>query len=622
LSRSAPPIGSIAKGAATMHSPEIQALIATAQQMGGQPPSRRRVPFRNLRHVLSLHTYSDAGRTFMIAYDEDGGRETLSYGETLARAGQIANLLHDDLGVRRGMRVATLLYNHSDTVMLYLACWLIGAVVVPQVMTEDDARIAYILRNSGATLLVAHSSALARAERLLQWTDADGGRADNIRQLVLTGDPTVGAGRYLHLREGARNLSTAYLADESMPKGNDTALLPLGPESPTLDDEALLVYTSGTTGAPKGVILTQYQLLVDAHSIAQWQGITGDQRLMCVLPIHHVNGIVVTLITPLLVGGSVVLNRSFQVSTFWERLIRDKVHIVSIVPTLLQFLLEHSLAAEARGEGWFGVSSDGGAIHRRGMSHFRHFICGAGTLSVKLISAFQDRFGFTVLHGYGLSETTCYSCFLPIDLTWNEHLGWLRDHGYPSIGCPIASNEMAIMDSDGKALGPNERGEICVRGHNVMQGYAGRPDANAHSFAYGWFRTGDEGFYLTDALGRDFFFITGRLKELINRGGTKFSPFEIEEVLLSVQGVRVGLAVGFPNTYYGEEVGAYVVLEAGAQLHAADILAACETRLGWDKSPKVVVFGQDVPVTSTGKWQRLRLAPLFSEWEQTQFKRG
>jgi long-chain acyl-CoA synthetase len=154
-----------------------------------------------------------------------------------------------------------------------------------------------------------------------------------------------------------------------------------------------------------------------------------------------------------------------------------------------------------------------------------------------------------------------------------------------------------------------------------MKYYFKRPDANAETFRFGWFRSGDEGFYQEDAHGRQFFFITGRIKELINRGGVKFSPFDIEEVLLEIPGVKVGLAVAFRNVYYGEEVGAYIVPQDGVTLDAAALLAHCRARLTFEKSPKVVVFGTEVPVTTTGKYQRLRLQGLFSEWEGVQFKK-
>ncbi len=339
---------------------------------------------------------------------------------------------------------------------------------------------------------------------------------------------------------------------------------------------------------------------------------------MNVLPIHHVNGIIVTLITPLYIGGSVVLNRQYQSSTFWARIAQEMVNVVSVVPTLLQFSCEFAEHQQAAGKSIWGEG-----VSREQLEPFRHVICGAGTLAVALAKRFEDQFGFPVLHGYGLSETTCYSCYLPIDLDWASHQNWMQHYGYPSIGCPINGNEMAIFDSagSGQQLGPGERGEICIRGHNVMKYYYQRPDANRETFKFGWFRSGDEGFYELDDRGRQFFFITGRLKELINRGGVKFSPFDIEEVLLGIPGVKVGLAVAFENDYYGEEVGAYIVLDEGTALTEATVLANCREHMSFEKSPKVVVFGTDIPVTTTGKYQRLKLRDRFSQWKSIQFRK-
>jgi long-chain acyl-CoA synthetase len=283
----------------------------------------------------------------------------------------------------------------------------------------------------------------------------------------------------------------------------------------------------------------------------------------------------------------------------------------------LQFEVEYADAQEAAGNSIWG---DG--VTTADMDHFRHLICGAGTLAVALVARFESRFGVRVLHGYGLSETTCYSCFLPIELDDETHRRWLTEHGYPSVGCPISPNEMAIFDAagEGQRLGPGERGEICIRGHNVMKYYYLRPDANRETFKFGWFRSGDEGFYLVDERGREFFFITGRLKELINRGGVKFSPFDIEEVLLRLPGVKVALAIAFENDYYGEEVGAYLVMEEGSALTEAEVLAHCRAHMPFEKAPKVVVFGEDIPVTATGKFQRLRLRERFAAWKSVQFR--
>jgi long-chain acyl-CoA synthetase len=370
------------------------------------------------------------------------------------------------------------------------------------------------------------------------------------------------------------------------------------------DDEALIVYTSGTTGHPKGVVLTQSNLLVDAAGIARWHGMTPGERMMCVLPIHHVNGTVVTLVTPLAYGGTAVLCRKFQTDRFLPRLAAERIGVVSVVPTLLSFLLQGGASAE-------GLD----------LSAFRQIICGAGPLTVELALQFQDRFGLRIVHGYGLSETTCYSCFLPVDLDDAAQRGWLGDHGFPSIGCAIPANDMDIHDEAGASVPVGERGEIVIRGHNVMTGYFLNDEANADAFAHGWFRSGDEGFRLDGPDGRGYFFITGRLKELIIRGGVNVSPLEVDEVLMNLPGVKAGVSVGFENDMYGEEIGAYVVMDEGAPRDAEAIVAACREELPHHKRPKVVVFGDEVPVTSTGKYQRNRLKPLFAEWRSAQFRK-
>jgi long-chain acyl-CoA synthetase len=447
-------------------------------------------------------------------------------------------------------------------------------VVVPVNVGEDDKRIGYILQNSGAKLAFVRERYAGRIGKILE-------ALPGVALVVVGGVPSAGA-------------------------ASPAAGAPRPPVD--IDDEALIVYTSGTTGLPKGVVLSQYNLLIDAKEIAAWHGMRPGDRMMCVLPIHHVNGTIVTLMTPLYCGGSVVLHQRFHSDRFFPSIAAEKVQVVSVVPTLLQFLLHER--------------QDHTACD---LSEFRHVICGAGPLTVELAQNFEARFGVPILHGYGLSETTCYSCFLPLDLTAEEHREWLGGHGFPSIGVPIPCNEMAIHDDHGRPLPEGAKGEIVIRGHNVMQCYFGDPEANAKTFAFGWFRSGDEGFWKQSGDGRPFFFITGRIKELIIRGGTNISPFEIDEVLMNMEGVKAGIAVGFENEWYGEEVGAYVQKKAGAELTEAGVIAHCRKFFSYQKCPKVVLFGDDIPVTSTGKYQRNRLKPLFAQWRSTQFtesKRG
>jgi long-chain acyl-CoA synthetase len=564
--------------------------ITAARALPGYPPSRYLVPYANIGQLLALRARETPDKIFLIHYDQQGNREALSYADFDRRVSQYARLMRAEFGVQRGDRIATVGYNHSQTVLLYFAAWRLGAAVAPQNVAEDDQRIAYIINNAAAKVVFCFPEYLERVEAIRpDLTQVE-------RVVVMDEELFARVDAQPEPVEGAVSTSSTAVS---------------------LEDEALLVYTSGTTGAPKGVVLTQYNMLVDAFGISSWQGITGNQRMMCVLPIHHVNGVIVTIITPLFVGGSMVLNRAYSSSHFWTRIAAEKVNVVSVVPTLLQFSCEYAEARAAKGESIWGAG-----VARADLSHFRHLICGAGTLAVALVERFENQFGFPILHGYGLSETTCYSCFLPINLDETAHRHWLTGYGYPSIGCPILPNEMGIFspDGSGEQLGPGERGEICIRGHNVMNYYFQRPEANQETFKFGWFRSGDEGFYEVDDQGRHFFFITGRIKELINRGGVKFSPFDIEERLLALPGVKVALAVAFPNDYYGEEIGAYIVPQDGARLDEAAVIAHCRETLGFAKSPKAVIFGREIPVTTTGKYQRLKLRDLFAEWQGTQFR--
>jgi long-chain acyl-CoA synthetase len=180
---------------------------------------------------------------------------------------------------------------------------------------------------------------------------------------------------------------------------------------------------------------------------------------------------------------------------------------------------------------------------------------------------------------------------------------------------------MAIHDPSGNPVPDGERGEIVIRGTNIMRGYDANPVANAEAFAYGWFRSGDEGFRIADARWGHFYFITGRLKELIIRGGVNLAPLEIDEVINRAPGVQAGICVGFENNMYGEEVGA-LVLRSTEQSTEAEILEYCQQHLPFAKAPKVVLFTDQLPVTSTGKYQRNKVKHLFAQWKDTQFRKA
>lgn len=545
---------------------ELRKKIDHAHSLEDSPPP---LPFEDFRELLQNRTNDE--RSFLIYIDEDDNRTELSYAEFFQLALNCARFLQDS-GLSRGDRIATISHNHWHTVVHYFAAWLLGLVVVPVSLGEDDERIAYILENGQVELAFVRTDYRERLRGVLE-------TYDNLKHI-----------EWVVCEEREDTFTKAEgeldIPDESM-----------------AESEAFIVFTSGTTGAPKGVVLSQRNLLEDARSIVGWHGIGEDTRMMCVLPIHHVNGTVVTLITPFFAGGSTVLNQRFRVSRYFSVIEEEGVHIVSMVPTLLQYLNNYYKDKD-----------------QPETPTLQHVICGAGPLTVKVAQTFEKRFDIPIIHGYGLSETTCYSCFMPVDLDEEEHKKWISDYGYPSIGIPIPANEMAIHDENGNDLEEGERGEIVVRGVNVMLEYYNNQEANEKTFKYGWFRSGDEGFYVKDEEDRPYFFITGRLKELIIRGGVNLAPLEIDEVINKAPGVKAGIAVGFENEWYGEEVGAYIQLKNEADENEEAILEYCRQYLPFSKSPKVVVFGDDIPVTSTGKYQRRKVTHHFDQWKDVQFR--
>lgn len=517
----------------------------------------------------------NSGQPYLTYIDEDDNVTKLTYLEFCEKVFGVARFLQSR-GLRQGDRIATISHNHWHTVVQYFAAWLLGLVVVPVNLGEDDERIAYILENGKVELAFIRIDYRERISKVFKDNDS----LKNIETVLC--EETV---------------------DNYFKEEDDRELKPV--EKSLSEAEALIVFTSGTTGAPKGVVLSQRNLLEDARAIADWHRIDEETRMMCVLPIHHVNGTVVTMITPFYAGGSTVLNRRFRVGRFFPIIEEQKVHIVSVVPTLLQYLNNHYSNRE-----------------RPDCETLRHIICGAGPLTVTVAETFEERLDVPIIHGYGLSETTCYSCFVPVEISREEHNKWRSDYGYPSIGVPIPANEMEIHDPEGNPLGENERGEIVIRGVNVMLGYYNNKEANEKTFKYGWFRSGDEGFYINDKEGRPYFFITGRLKELIIRGGVNLAPLEIDEVINQAPSVKAGIAVGFENDWYGEEVGAYVQLEEGAEEDEEAILSFCREHLPFSKAPKVVIFGDKIPVTSTGKYQRRKVTHYFEQWKEKQFREG
>jgi long-chain acyl-CoA synthetase len=459
-----------------------------------------------------------------------------SYRDLADRVGETAAGLRR-LGVGPGDVVGVVLRNAPEYLEIWWAILWLGAVFNP-VNPDLTAREAvHILGDSGAMTVVCDEQTTTALE-------AHRGELPMVSQVV-----TVDLGDSDPLA-ALRGAGTVPVAEVLAPA-----------------DLAALVYTSGTTGRPKGAMLTHANFLADAWMLAELLPIGRGDVLGMVLPLFHVNAQVVTTVVPLLLGAEVAMWERFSASSFWATVAKFEPVTFSAVPTMLAALL-HAPGAEAAET-----------------NTLRFVICGAAPLSPALFRRFEQKFGVAVLEGYGLTEGTCCS-------TLNPFLG-PRKIG--SIGIPTRGQEVVILDERGRVAPAGERGEVCVRGPNVMEGYYNRPDATAEALRDGWLHTGDIGYRDTDG----FLFLVDRKKDMIIRGGENIYPREIEDVLLEHPTVQGAAVVGRPDEVRGEEVHAVVVLEPGAEL--AVVEEHCRARLAPFKVPSSWQVVDELPKTSTGK---------------------
>jgi long-chain acyl-CoA synthetase len=459
-----------------------------------------------------------------------------TYGEFADRVREIAGGLRE-LGVRRGDVVGVVLRNGPEYLELWWAILWLGAVLNPVNPDLTGRETAEILGDSGARTVICHEEAATALEARRPQLAAP---AQLIAVAQRSEDP-------LQLLRGA-----GTIAD---------------PEPVEPDDLAALLYTSGTTGRPKGAMLSHRNLLANTWMLAELLPLGSGDVLGMVLPLFHVNAQVVTTLVPLLIGGQVAMWERFSASGFWATVKELEPVTFSAVPTMLAALL-HAPGADAAAT-----------------NTLRFVICGAAPLSPALFRRFEEKFGVAILEGYGLTEATCCS-------TLNPFLG-PRKIG--SIGIPTRGQEVVIRDEQGAIAPAGIGGELCVRGPNVMQGYFNRPDATAEALQGGWLHTGDIGYCDDDG----FFFLVDRKKDMIIRGGENIYPREIEDVLLEHPAVQGAAVIGRPDEVRGEEVHAVVVLAPGAELarveeHCRELLAAFKVPSSW----QVV---DELPKTSTGK---------------------
>lgn len=347
---------------------------------------------------------------------------------------------------------------------------------------------------------------------------------------------------------------------------------------PKPDDIALVLHTSGSTGRPKRVPLKHRNLAISTGNIVETYKLTPDDVSLCVMPLFHVHGLVASTLSTFRTGGRVVVPEKFNPMSFW-RTVRDyRPTWYSCVPTI------HQLSVARLSERPQGVES------------LRFVRSCSSALSPTLMEKIESLIGVPVLEAYGMTEASHQMCSNPLPP---------RPHKGGSVG-PGTGIEVSIMDEAGNHLASGELGEVVIQGPSVIEGYENNPEANAKSFTNGWFRTGDRG--MLDSEG--YLHLKARIKELINRGGEKIAPLEIDEVLLTHPSVAEAVAFGMPHPTWGEEVAAAVVLKEPQD--EAALIEHCKKHLADFKVPKKVVVVEKIPRTATGKIQRRAVAEALA----------
>jgi long-chain acyl-CoA synthetase len=463
------------------------------------------------------------------------GPRALSYGELERAARGVAGSLRAR-GIGPGESVAVMVPNVPEFTIAYFGILYAGCTVVPLNVLLSAPEVAYHIEDSKARLLIAHPLFQAPAQR----------GADEAGVPVVWSDG-----------EGADALGALAKAEPI------EALHPTAP-----DDTAVILYTSGTTGKPKGAELSHANLLINCAIVVPKLAPTShDDVALATLPLFHSFGQTCIQNATLAVGGCFTLLPRFTPDEAAAIVKRDRVTLFAGVPTMYFALLHHAGEVDFSSVKWC--------------------LSGGAPMPVEVMKAFEAKFGVEILEGYGLSETSPVASFNMLD----------RPRKAGSIGHPVWGVEMSIQDEAGRLLPDGERGEICIRGHNIMKGYLGRPEATAETMRGGWFHSGDIGIRDADGSYR----IVDRVKDMIIRGGFNVYPREVEEVLYGHPAIAEAAVIGVPHESHGEEVKAVVTLKPGQSATSEDLIAWSKERLAAYKYPRAIEFVDALPKGPTGK---------------------
>ncbi|MFI1704856.1 long-chain fatty acid--CoA ligase [Streptomyces griseoruber] len=461
------------------------------------------------------------------------GERVMAYAELDRASARAAALLRAE-GVRPGDRVALMLPNVPEFVVLYYGVLRAGAVVVPMNPLLKARETAYHLTDSGASLLFEWHQAPGEG--------AQGAAAAGVRRLAV--EPAA----FAELLTGHEPLAGVADTDDA--------------------DVAVLLYTSGTTGRPKGAALTHGGLRHNTEvNTVQVQRMTPDDVVVGCLPLFHIFGQICTMSVAVRAGASLTLVPRFEPQAVLDAIARDRATVFEGVPTMYAALLQHPSEAD--------------------VSTLRMCISGGASLPVEILHGFERRFGCAILEGFGMSETS------PV-VTFN-HPDRPRKAG--SIGTPIQDVQVRLLDEKGQDVPAGEVGELAVRGPNVMKGYWNRPEETAAAVPDGWLRSGDLARQDEDG----YFYIVDRKKDMIIRGGYNVYPREIEEVLHEHPAVALAAVVGVGHARLGEEIAAAVVLRPGARATPDELREFVKERVAAYKYPREIWLMDRLPTGPSGK---------------------
>jgi long-chain acyl-CoA synthetase len=496
----------------------------------------------SIRELIERNAQERPDAAYALACET---RRVLRYGELLHSCRRVAARLAA-LGAAAGDTVSVVMPNGLNTLQVLLGTLYGGRCVNPVNLLSQPDQMRYVLAHSDCKVVVVAPEWEERVRGMLRELD---------RPVAVVVADADGDGL-----PGEVGDTTAQAA------------------SPAASALALLMYTSGTTGRPKGVMLTQGNLVANACAISQEHRLGAQDRVMAVLPLYHINAFTVTMLAPLAHGGSLAMPPRFSAARFWQQAHELECTWLNVVPTIISYLLEGQ------------ASPSSGAI--------RFCRSASAALAPEQLRAFERKFGIGVIETMGLTETAAPAFSNPCDPAARK----VGAVGRPS-GC-----EARVVDKELRPLPTGATGEIVIRGPQVMRGYYKNEEATLATFTPdGWLRTGDLGHCDEDG----FFFVTGRIKELIIKGGENIAPREIDEALLAHPAVLEAAAVGIPDHYYGQEIMACVVLREGQECEEQSLREFCLAQLGRYKTPKVFCFVEDLPRGPSGKVQRLKLLSLL-----------